>query len=55
MMIIMKSGSLSEEIERVIQEIRSWSITPEKSVGYHKVVMGLVGDATEIDKYKFKI
>lgn len=49
MIIVMKSGSPSAEIERVSQELRSWDITPEKCVGQHKVVIGLVGDTAEID------
>jgi 3-deoxy-7-phosphoheptulonate synthase len=49
MIVVMKSGSPSEEIERIIQEIRSWNITPEKSVGQHKVAIGLIGDTAEID------
>ena len=49
MIIIMKTGSPSTEIERVSKELLSWNITPEKSVGNHKVVIGLVGDTAEID------
>jgi 3-deoxy-7-phosphoheptulonate synthase len=49
MIVVMKSDSPSAEIERVSQELRRWDITPEKSVGQHKVVIGLVGDTTEID------
>jgi 3-deoxy-7-phosphoheptulonate synthase len=49
MIVVMKSGTPLAEIERVSQEIRSWDITPEKSVGQHKVVIGLVGDTAEID------
>lgn len=49
MIVVMKSGSPSEEIERIIKEIRSWNITPEKSIGQHKVVIGLIGETAEID------
>lgn len=49
MIIIMKIGSPSTEIERVSKELLSWNITPDKSVGNHKVVIGLVGDTAEID------
>ena len=41
MIVVMKSGTPSAEIERVSQEIRSWDITPEKLEGTHKVVIGL--------------
>ncbi|MBD2728882.1 3-deoxy-7-phosphoheptulonate synthase [Nostoc sp. FACHB-892] len=49
MIIVMKSDSPSAEIERVSSELRRWDITPEKLEGKHKVVIGLVGDTTEID------
>ncbi|NEP00057.1 MAG: 3-deoxy-7-phosphoheptulonate synthase [Symploca sp. SIO2E9] len=32
------------EIQRIIEELRSCSIKPEKIVGKHKVIIGLVGD-----------
>jgi 3-deoxy-7-phosphoheptulonate synthase len=49
MIIVMKSGSPSAEIEQVSEQIRRWNITTEKCVGQHKVVIGLVGDTAEID------
>lgn len=49
MIVIMKSGTPAEEIERVSQEMRNWNITPEKTVGYHKVVIGLVGDTAALN------
>jgi 3-deoxy-7-phosphoheptulonate synthase len=49
MIIIMKAGSSSAEIERISQEICEWNIIPEKCVGTHKVVLGLIGDTSEID------
>jgi 3-deoxy-7-phosphoheptulonate synthase len=49
MIVIMKSGSPAIEIERVSQELCQWDITPEKSIGRHKVAIGLLGDTTEID------
>jgi 3-deoxy-7-phosphoheptulonate synthase len=49
MIVIMKSGSSLEEIERVCQEIRRCNLIPEKFLGLHKVVIGLVGDTAEID------
>jgi len=45
----MKSGTTSGEIERISKEIRSWNITPEKCVGHHKVVIGLVGDTAVLN------
>ena len=49
MIVVMKSGAPSGEIERISQEIRSWNITPEKSVGHHKVVIGLVGNTAVLN------
>ncbi|WP_026082692.1 3-deoxy-7-phosphoheptulonate synthase [Mastigocladopsis repens] len=49
MIISMKSGTPVAEIERICQEIQRWNITPEKCVGQHKVVIGLIGDTSEID------
>ncbi len=49
MIVVMKPGCPASEIERVSLELRSWNITPEKSVGNHKVVIGLVGETAEID------
>jgi 3-deoxy-7-phosphoheptulonate synthase len=49
MIIVMKFGTPSEEIERLNQELSAWNITPEKSVGSHKIVIGLLGDTAVID------
>lgn len=49
MIIVMKSGSSSAEIERVIKELKNWDITPEKSLGKDKAVIGLVGDTARLN------
>lgn len=49
MIIIMHPGTPGAEIERISQELSHWNITPEKSVGQQKVVIGLIGDTAEID------
>ncbi len=49
MIVVMKVGSPDVEIERVSEELRGWGLTPEKIVGKHKVVMGLVGDTASLD------
>ena len=49
MIVVMKSGTPALEIERVSQEICHWNITPEKCVGHHKVVIGLVGDTAALN------
>ncbi len=49
MIVVIRSGTQEAEISQIINQIRRWKVTPEKSVGKHKVVIGLVGDTTEID------
>jgi 3-deoxy-7-phosphoheptulonate synthase len=49
MIVVMKVGSPEIEIARVCQELSDWGLTPEKIVGKHKVVLGLVGDTVEMD------
>ncbi|MBW4676577.1 MAG: 3-deoxy-7-phosphoheptulonate synthase [Desmonostoc geniculatum HA4340-LM1] len=49
MIIVMKSGSPDAEINRIDEELTSWGLTPEKIVGKHKVVIGLVGETASLD------
>ncbi len=49
MIVVMKVGSPEEEITRVSTEFTGWGLTPEKIVGQHKVVIGLVGDTASLD------
>ncbi|ACK70103.1 phospho-2-dehydro-3-deoxyheptonate aldolase [Gloeothece citriformis PCC 7424] len=49
MIIVMKVGSPEEEITRVSQEFTDWGLIPEKIIGKHKVVIGLVGDTADLD------
>ena len=49
MIIVMKTDTSVSEIQRITQELRSWSITPEKIVGTHKVIIGLVGDTAVLN------
>lgn len=49
MIVVMKNGSPEAEVALVTQKLGTWGLTPEKSVGKHKVVIGLVGDTTELD------
>lgn len=49
MIVVMKAGSPEPEVARVTQELETWGLTPEKIVGKHKVVLGLVGDTVELD------
>jgi 3-deoxy-7-phosphoheptulonate synthase len=49
MIIVMKSGAPTDEIERICEEMRGRGFTPEKIVGSHKVVIGLVGETRTLD------
>ncbi len=48
MIIVIKTGTVSVEIERIMQEVRRWNVTPEKIQGTQKVVIGLVGDTAAL-------
>ncbi len=49
MIVVMKVGTPEVEIERVSSELGTWGLTPEKIVGKHKVVLGLVGETADLD------
>jgi 3-deoxy-7-phosphoheptulonate synthase len=49
MIVVMKVGSPQEEIDRLSAELTSWGLTPEKIIGKHKVVIGLVGETADLD------
>lgn len=49
MIVVMKVGSPEVEIARVNEEFEDWGLTPEKIVGKHKVVIGLVGETASLD------
>jgi 3-deoxy-7-phosphoheptulonate synthase len=49
MIVVMKVGSPEAEIDRINEELTEWGLSPEKIVGKHKVVVGLVGDTVDLD------
>jgi 3-deoxy-7-phosphoheptulonate synthase len=49
MIVVMKIGTPEDEIARLSSEFGSWGLTPEKIVGKHKTVLGLVGDTVDLD------
>jgi 3-deoxy-7-phosphoheptulonate synthase len=49
MIVVIKPGAPAEEIERVSQELYSYNVKPEKSVGHNKVVIGLLGDTAALN------
>jgi 3-deoxy-7-phosphoheptulonate synthase len=49
MIVVMKAGSPDAEVTRLTDEFTGWGLVPEKIVGKHKVVIGLVGDTVDLD------
>ena len=49
MIVVMKVGSPEQEITRLSDELKTWGLTPEKIVGKHKVVVGLVGETASLN------
>ncbi|MBE9006704.1 3-deoxy-7-phosphoheptulonate synthase [Fortiea sp. LEGE XX443] len=49
MILVMKIGSPEAEINRIDEELTNWGLTPEKIIGKHKVVIGLVGETVDLD------
>jgi 3-deoxy-7-phosphoheptulonate synthase len=55
MIIVMKVGTPEAEIEQVSRDLAtSWNVHPEKIVGQHKVVIGLVGETADLDPLQLK-
>ena len=50
MIVVIKSGAPDREINRLCLELSTtWNVTPEKSVGKHKVIIGMIGDTADLD------
>ena len=50
MIVVIKSGAPDREINRICLELSTtWNVTPEKSVGKHKVIIGMIGDTADLD------
>jgi len=54
MIVVMKVGSPEAEVVRINQELGEWGLIPEKIVGKHKVVIGLVGDTVDLDPLQIR-
>ncbi|MDB9315535.1 3-deoxy-7-phosphoheptulonate synthase [Spirulina sp. CS-785/01] len=50
MIVVMRVGSPEDEVTRLSTEFANWGLTPEKIVGQHKVVIGLVGETANLDE-----
>ena len=50
MIVVIKTGTPADEITRISQELTdTWGITIEKSIGKHKIVLGMIGDTATLD------
>lgn len=49
MIVVIKVGTPETEIARISEELSTRGLTPEKIVGKHKVVLGLVGETASLD------
>jgi 3-deoxy-7-phosphoheptulonate synthase len=49
MIVVIKSGTAAVEVDRICDELKTWGLSPEKIIGAHKVVLGLVGETAELD------
>ncbi|MBD2104619.1 3-deoxy-7-phosphoheptulonate synthase [Leptolyngbya sp. FACHB-261] len=54
MIVVMKVGSPETEVTRVCEDLKGWGLTPEKIVGKHKVVIGLVGETAALDPFQIQ-
>lgn len=54
MIVVTKIGTPATEVERICEELSSWGLSPEKIVGKHKVVLGLVGETAALDLHRIE-
>ncbi|MDB9496864.1 3-deoxy-7-phosphoheptulonate synthase [Spirulina major CS-329] len=54
MIVVMRIGSPEAEVNRLCEDFEEWGLTPEKIVGKHKVVIGLVGDTADLDEQQIQ-
>lgn len=49
MIVVMKIGTPEDEVARLAADFQAEGLVPEKIVGQHKTVIGLVGDTVDLD------
>ncbi len=54
MIIVMKSGTPTEEISRICDEMQRWGLSAETIIGSSKSIIGLVGETRELDPDQVK-
>ena len=53
MMVVMKSGSSSAEVQQVVSLIKSWGLDAHLSTGEERTVIGVVGDTRKVQRELF--
>ena len=54
MIIVMNPDTPVVETERIIQELQEFDVVPEKIVGQHKVIIGLVGETATLNRERIQ-
>ena len=54
MIVVTKIGTPAEEVNRICEELSSWGLSPEKIVGKHKTILGLVGETADLDRHRIE-
>jgi 3-deoxy-7-phosphoheptulonate synthase len=50
MIVVLQTGTPVDEVTRISQELsETWGVTIEKSIGQHKIVLGIIGDTSTIE------
>ena len=55
MVVILKSGTKENEIERLTKELENLNVTVDKSQGTGCTILGLVGDTSKIDPWRIEL
>jgi 3-deoxy-7-phosphoheptulonate synthase len=53
MMLVMKSGSSAQEVQQVVNLIKSWGLDAHLSTGEERTVIGVVGDTRKVQRELF--
>ncbi|WGV26754.1 3-deoxy-7-phosphoheptulonate synthase [Halotia branconii] len=55
MIVVLKTGTPAEEITRLSKELSdTWKVKVEKSIGKHKVVLGMIGETATLDRLQIQ-
>jgi 3-deoxy-7-phosphoheptulonate synthase len=52
--VVTKIGTPAAEVDRICEELSSWGLSPERIVGKHKTVLGLVGETADLDRHRIE-